>query len=68
VETWGEGAGEGEALRRALQHYTSNTVPALDIDSYAKEVYEANRAVWNLDELSKLWTSGEDDDPLAPSG
>jgi metal-responsive CopG/Arc/MetJ family transcriptional regulator len=31
-------------LRRALHTYTTRTAPALDIDSYAAQVYDANRA------------------------
>lgn len=33
-----------EHLRRALHTYTTRTVPALDIDAYAAQVYQANRA------------------------
>ncbi|HOB49272.1 MAG TPA: ribbon-helix-helix protein, CopG family [Mycobacterium sp.] len=33
-----------EHLRRELYTYTTRTVPALDIDSYAAQVSEANRA------------------------
>lgn len=33
-----------EHLRIALQNYTARTVPALDIDSYAQQIYQANRA------------------------
>lgn len=31
-------------LRAALKIYTAQTVPALDVDAYAKKVYQANRA------------------------
>lgn len=33
-----------EHLRIALQSYTTDTVPALDIDVYAARVYQANRS------------------------
>lgn len=33
-----------EHLRMALQNYTVRTVPALNIDTYAEQVYRANRA------------------------
>jgi metal-responsive CopG/Arc/MetJ family transcriptional regulator len=33
-----------EHLRIALQSYTAETVPALDIDNYAQTIYAANRA------------------------
>ena len=39
-----ERALRNEHLRVALQNYTTRTVPALNIDSYAKQVYQANRA------------------------
>ena len=39
-----EGALRNEHLRRVLHTYTTRTAPALDIDSYANQVYEANRA------------------------
>ena len=39
-----ERALRNEHLRRALQTYTTRTVPALDIDSYAEQVWKANRA------------------------
>lgn len=39
-----ERALRNEHLRRALHTYTTRTAPALDIDSYAERVYEANRA------------------------
>jgi hypothetical protein len=39
-----EWALRNEHLRRALDTYTTRTAPALDIDSYAEQVYEANRA------------------------
>jgi hypothetical protein len=46
------GLNRSELIERALRHehlrlqlhtYTSHTVPALDIDDYAKRVYQANR-------------------------
>lgn len=39
-----EQALRNEHLRVALQNYTTQTVPALDIDAYAQKVYQANRA------------------------
>jgi len=39
-----ERALRNEHLRRSLHTYTTRTAPALDIDSYAAQVYEANRA------------------------
>ena len=39
-----EQALRNELLRRALHTYTTRTVPALDIDAYATQVYQANRA------------------------
>jgi hypothetical protein len=33
-----------EHLRRALRTYTTRTVPALDIDAYAEQLYDTNRA------------------------
>ncbi|WGI36182.1 ribbon-helix-helix protein, CopG family (plasmid) [Mycolicibacterium aubagnense] len=33
-----------EHLRIALKSYTAETVPALNIDDYAQNIYEANRA------------------------
>lgn len=39
-----ERALRNEHLRVALENYTARTVPALDIDSYAAQVYQANRA------------------------
>ncbi len=39
-----ERALRNEHLRSALHIYTTQTAPALDIDSYATHVYEANRA------------------------
>jgi ribbon-helix-helix CopG family protein len=33
-----------ENLRRALYIYATRTAPALNIDSYANQIYEANRA------------------------
>ncbi|GFG51589.1 antitoxin [Mycolicibacterium agri] len=33
-----------EGLRCALYRYTTHTVPALDIDSYAERISQANRA------------------------
>lgn len=39
-----EQALRNEHLRVALQNYTTQTVPALDIDAYAQNVYHANRA------------------------
>ena len=38
-----EQALRNEHLRRALHHYTTRTAPALNIDSYAEQVYRANR-------------------------
>ena len=32
-----------EHLRIALDNYTTHTVPALDIEAYAQQVYQANR-------------------------
>lgn len=39
-----EQALRNEHLRIALHNYTTQTVPALDIDAYADKVYQANRA------------------------
>ena len=39
-----ERALRNEHLRRALHTYTTHTGPALNIDAYAQQVYEANRA------------------------
>lgn len=39
-----EQALRNEHLRIALTNYTTQTVPALDIDAYAQKVYQANRA------------------------
>ena len=39
-----ERALRNEHLRRALHTYTTRAAPALDIDSYAERVHEANRA------------------------
>jgi metal-responsive CopG/Arc/MetJ family transcriptional regulator len=39
-----ERALRNEHLRRVLREYTSHTVSALNIDSYAERVYRANRA------------------------
>jgi replicative DNA helicase len=39
-----ERALRNEHLRRALHTYTTHTAPALNIDAYAQQVYEANRA------------------------
>ena len=39
-----EQALRNEHLRIALKNYTSQTVPALDIDAYAQKVYQVNRA------------------------
>ncbi len=39
-----ERALRNEHLRRALRTYTTRTVPALNIDAYAQQVHEANRA------------------------
>jgi metal-responsive CopG/Arc/MetJ family transcriptional regulator len=39
-----ERALRNEHLRRALHTYTTRTALALDIDAYAGQVYEANRA------------------------
>jgi len=38
-----ERALRNEHLRRALHTYTAHTAPALNIDAYAQQVYEANR-------------------------
>jgi metal-responsive CopG/Arc/MetJ family transcriptional regulator len=38
-----EQALRNEHLRRALHNYTTRTVPALNIDAYAQQVYQANR-------------------------
>jgi len=38
-----ERALRNEHLRRALGTYTTYTVPALNIDTYAEQVHEANR-------------------------
>ena len=40
-----ERALRNEHLRRALYTYTNRTAPALNIDSYAEQVYEPHRAV-----------------------
>jgi metal-responsive CopG/Arc/MetJ family transcriptional regulator len=39
-----ERALRNEHLRRALHTYTTHTAPALNIDAYGQQVYEANRA------------------------
>lgn len=39
-----ERALRNEHLRITLENYTAYTVPALDIDAYAKKVYQANGA------------------------
>ncbi|OIN82700.1 ribbon-helix-helix domain-containing protein [Mycobacterium malmoense] len=39
-----EQALRNEHLRIALHNYTNRTVPALDIDAYAQNVYRANRS------------------------
>ncbi|MEZ0362282.1 ribbon-helix-helix protein, CopG family [Mycobacterium sp. pUA109] len=39
-----EQALRNEQLRMALQAYTARTVPALNIDAYAEQVYQVNRA------------------------
>ena len=39
-----ERALRNEHLRRALLTYTTRTAPALDLDSYAEQVYDANQA------------------------
>jgi metal-responsive CopG/Arc/MetJ family transcriptional regulator len=39
-----ERALRNEHLRRALHTYTTRTAPALDLDSYAEQVYDANQA------------------------
>ena len=39
-----EHALRNEHLRRALHTYTTRTARALNIDSYAGQIYEANRA------------------------
>lgn len=36
-----------EHLRIQLQNYTEHTVPALRIDAYAQEVYQANKDALN---------------------
>jgi hypothetical protein len=36
------GAGDRDAVRPALKEYTTRSVPALGLDAYAQEVYEAN--------------------------
>ncbi|HEX9834574.1 MAG TPA: ribbon-helix-helix protein, CopG family [Mycobacterium sp.] len=33
-----------EHLRIALENYTAETVPALNIDAYAQKIYQTNRA------------------------
>lgn len=38
-----EQAVRNEHLRIALENYTTRTVPALNIDAYAAEIYQANR-------------------------
>jgi metal-responsive CopG/Arc/MetJ family transcriptional regulator len=38
-----ERALRNEHLRRALHTYTTRTAPALNIDTYAEQIYEANR-------------------------
>lgn len=38
-----EQALRNEHLRIALKNYTTHTVPALNIDTYAQTVYQANR-------------------------
>jgi metal-responsive CopG/Arc/MetJ family transcriptional regulator len=38
-----EQALRNEHLRAALHSYATRTVPALNIDAYAKQVYQANR-------------------------
>jgi len=37
-----------ECLRRSLDDYTKHTVPALNIDEYANQVYVANLASGGL--------------------
>jgi metal-responsive CopG/Arc/MetJ family transcriptional regulator len=39
-----ERAVRNEHLRRALHTYTARTAPALNIDTYAEHLHEANRA------------------------
>lgn len=39
-----EKALRNEQLRRELHAYKTQTVPALNIDAYAQQVYEANRS------------------------
>ncbi len=39
-----ERALHNEHLRISLEHYTTHTVPKLNIDDYAEKVYQANRA------------------------
>jgi len=36
-----EQASRNKHLRMALSHYTNRTVPALDIDAYGQNVYQA---------------------------
>lgn len=38
-----------EHLRIQLQNYTEHTVPALHIDDYAQEVYQANKDALQAD-------------------
>lgn len=40
-----EQAMRNEHLRVALHNYTTRTVPALNIDAYAEQVYQTNRIV-----------------------
>lgn len=39
-----EQALRNEHLRRALHDYTTHTVPTLNIDAYAEQIFHANRA------------------------
>ncbi|BBZ02135.1 antitoxin [Mycolicibacterium chitae] len=39
-----EQALRNESVRLALESYTTQTVPMLDIDSYAGMIYQANRS------------------------
>jgi metal-responsive CopG/Arc/MetJ family transcriptional regulator len=40
-----EQALRNEHLRIALHNYTTRTIPGLNIDAYAEQVYQANRTV-----------------------
>lgn len=43
------GLNRSELIEHALHTYTTRTVPALDIDAYAAQVYQANRAAGEED-------------------